>query len=493
MLSTLLRFVLALLLCTLPLTSQVPIDLSQAKEFKVVWKKPIGGRVFPIMYVPSVCSIEGFDVLCGSALERGRFTWKTRPKIDTNSLGGDLGIIPHLLDYDGVAPLEYVNHRGHILQCSGQDSYPFPFTPLDTVAGCSVNPEYSMDIDLDGHLDVVCDVGGGGYAARVVMGGPGAGKGCQRVFHIGRPPTTRHVRTLDAFFPSVRGGGLWHLLQWDKDTNAFYDVLTLWEVTIGRENGILTVRYEKVDSLIGHTTTVEGQSFGSSLGIADSASMRDWLLCYHLVPSQGNIAAVERFDLTDGRFVSTGEVVTGYTFITYFIENLGLSLGTSKHALALPSDYGYLFCYADNLAEPFARWITYQTGLQPVAGMVAINDQTGDGQPDLIVTGGGNNGMVALYTLDPAVGVFEDSLAGERLPCATLTGTELTVQLGLPVVIHAELVTTDGRSFPLLVPTPGQVGRNRYDLMSALESFPAGAYLVRVSMGAESTTLKVMR
>ncbi|MCO6465602.1 MAG: hypothetical protein J5I53_03210, partial [Bradyrhizobiaceae bacterium] len=137
------------------------------------------------------------------------------------------------------------------------------------------------------------------------------------------------------------------------------------------------------------------------------------------------------------------------------------------------------------------RW--KNSGLQPVAGMVAINDQTGDGQPDLIVTGGDNNGMVALYTLDPAVGVFEDSLAGERLPWATLTGTELTVQLGLPAVIHAELVTTDGRSFPLLAPTPGQVGRNHYDLMSALESFPAGAYLVRVSMGAESTTLKYIR
>lgn len=280
------------------------------------------------------------------------------------------------------------------------------------------------------------------------------------------------------------------MLQWDKDTNAFYDVLTLWEVTIGRENGILTARYEKVDSLVGHTSTIESYSFSGCLGIADSASMRDWLLCYHLVPSHGNIAAMERFDLTDGRFVSTGEVVTGALVGSHVNDLLGYTLGTEKPVFTLP---GGEFCYADNVAQPFARIRWKNSGLQPVAGMVAINDQTGDGQPDLIVTGGDNNGMVALYTLDPAVGVFEDSLAGERLPWATLTGTELTVQLGLPAVIHAELVTTDGRSFPLLVPTPGQVGRNRYDLMSALESFPAGAYLVRVSMGAESTTLKVMR
>ncbi|MCO6465292.1 MAG: hypothetical protein J5I53_01625, partial [Bradyrhizobiaceae bacterium] len=246
MLSTLLRFALALLLCTLPLTSQVPIDLSQAKEFKVVWKVPLGGSTVEPVYLTDYCGSVGEDMIILASTTR-LFSWKTNPVIDTARPEQTWpGLSAFAYDYDGIPPMEYINLAGETWQCTEGDSE-LGIAPIDTIDGncwhapfTNLNAEYSMDIDLDGHLDVVCDVGGGGYAARVVMGGPGAGKGCQRVFHIGRPPSTRHVRTLDAFFPSVRGGGLWHLLQWDKDTNAFYDVLTLWEVTIGRENGILT-------------------------------------------------------------------------------------------------------------------------------------------------------------------------------------------------------------------------------------------------------------
>ena len=70
------------------------------------------------------------------------------------------------IDYDGMPPLEYMNVNGRIERCD-QVGDPSKRTKIDTV-NCwtgSIDPEYSMDVDGDGYLDVVCDLLGGGELA----------------------------------------------------------------------------------------------------------------------------------------------------------------------------------------------------------------------------------------------------------------------------------------------------------------------------------------
>ena len=70
------------------------------------------------------------------------------------------------LDYDGVAPNEYMNINGRIDKCTSLN-IPFQRLAVDTVNCWTANiePEYSMDVDGDGYLDVVCDLLGGGELA----------------------------------------------------------------------------------------------------------------------------------------------------------------------------------------------------------------------------------------------------------------------------------------------------------------------------------------
>jgi len=455
----------------------VPIDFSQAVEMKVVWKMAMGGVVFPITYVPSVCSIDGLDVLTGSVVGKGRYTWRTRPTLDTASIDKTLGIKPHRIDYDGVPPLEYLNVSGHVLRCSGIPGSPFPFVAVDTVAGCAGDPERSADVDGDGYLDVITDIGGDGQTARVVMGGPQAGKGCERVFTIPKVYKDRTTSLTHDFYRSSTGP--WRLVQVERDEGGSAPTLVIYDVLITREAGKPKATFIQRDELtedVLHDPRV----------FVDTVARKDWLIVGRAVgdPLTG---IAERFDVTDGLLITTGEQVTGY--LIYEPKNLGYTLGTSKPVIAILG----LFCFADNIRQPFARIVPAQA-LGGFSEWTAINDQTGDGKPDILMSNWPSpNGEIQLLSLDSSVTNVEHVVNETRGASARLTGDVLEVTLDIPMSVSAQIVTLDGRTSPLLALMQGTVGMNRYDLSTALRRVASGAYHLRVRVGESFLTIPILR
>ncbi len=102
--------------------------------------------------------------------------------------------------------------------------------------------------------------------------------------------------------------------------------------------------------------------------------------------------------------------------------------------------------------------------------MTTINDQTGDGKPELVISGG--QGVILILTLDSAVTSVDDGMLLSDTATATLRGHLLEVRLYEPCMISAEL--------------------NRYDLSSVLSRQPRGAYLLRVRTGETFVTLSIV-
>ena len=478
-------FILGAILCTAAFSvrSQVPIDLSKAREFRVIWKVSLGGDIFPIHFVPDVCGYDGLSVLTGG-LVRGRFTWRTEPLIDTTNIDRTLGILPHPIDYDGVEPMEYVNTRGHILACRQGSDSPFPLTALDTVAGCAGTPQAVGDVDDDGYADVVCNIGGGGYTARVIRGGPNAGRGCQRTFHVPRVSNRDQFNSTEAFWRS--SSGEWRLLQYEKDSMALSPWLVLYEMRSTKTPEGMSFTFVKTDSLYGNGIHIGDMPIGDAAVVTDTATDTDWLLVMHRLNDGPRTWVLERFDATAGRFTPTGERVTGVDFYEPWIA--GYSLGTAKPVIMLGEGS---FCYADQLEKPFARLRVKGTGLQPVSGLVAINDQTGDGIPDLVISGG--QAMIAVYTLDSsAISSMEND--SQAVSAATrLDGMTLYLWTAVGGRLTIRLVTTDGQSYAVAAPDSVQPGEQRIDLASHLQALPIGVYLLHVQVGDNAHVLRYVR
>jgi hypothetical protein len=474
--------VVAFGLAVMPLQSQVPIDLSQAREFKLVWKQQLSGTMFPIQFVPSVCDVAGLDVLAGATLY-GRFTWRTNPRIDTLNIDQSLGIWPTLIDADGTPPLEYVNTRGHIMRCAGGDGGPFPLAAIDTVAGCAGEPQAMGDVDGDGIWDVITDIGGGGYTARVIRGGPQAGRGCQRILQIPKVMGADQFNTTKAFWRS--SSGTWRMLQDEKDAMALSPWLMLYEMRLDRTTEGTRITWIKTDSLYGNGNHINDIPIGDAAVVTDTATGKDWLMAMRRLNNGPRTWVLERFDATDGRFTPTGEQVTGVEF--YAPWNAGYSLGTSKPVIMLGEGS---FCYADNLRQPFARVRFKNSGLQPVSGFVAINDQTGDGLPELVISGG--QGVVAVYTLDSSATSVVSNDAAETSG-VRLVGTTLYLPASDGGSLTLRLVTTDGRSYPLTAPSTLPAGEQRIDLTTSLEALPTGAYLLHVQVADALYNVRFVR
>jgi hypothetical protein len=477
--------VVAFGLAVMPLQSQVPIDLSQAREFKLVWKQQLSGTMFPIQFVPSVCDVAGLDVLAGATLY-GRFTWRTNPRIDTVNIDQSLGIWPTLIDADGTPPLEYVNTRGHIMRCAGGDGGPFPLVAIDTVAGCAGEPQAIGDVDGDGIWDVITDIGGGGYTARVIRGGPQAGRGCQRILQIPKVMGADQFNTTKAFWRS--SSGTWRMLQDEKDAMALSPWLMLYEMRLEHLSEGTRITWVKTDSMYGNGNHINDIPVGDAAVVTDTTTGRDWLMIMRRLNNGPRTWVLERFDATDGRFTPTGEQVTGVEF--YAPWNAGYSLGTSRPVIMLGEGS---FCYADNLRQPFARVRFKNSGLQPVSGFVAINDQTGDGKPDLIASGGTTDGAVALYTLDSLTSTIGEQNSAKTLPIVELIQQTLITTVDRPMTASVSLATTDGRHFPIVTPWQTSTGTQRVDLGQYLGDLPRGVYFVRVTLDATVHTLQFVR
>ncbi len=478
-----------LALSSFPAWGQEPIDTSQTRTMTLVWKKELGGGASATSYLPSFGGRQGFDVLTtGITRGRGNQTWATRPKLDTSNLFNWLGInnAVHVrpLDYDGIPPLEYVNGLGVVWRCASTEQ-PLPLVPIDTITHptCAGTPQVSADVDGDGFLDVITDIGGDNKTCRIIMGGPQSGKGCARVFPIDKFGS-RNGRRTDAFFRSTTGK--WRVVQHERNDDDLSSWMVIYDMEIFRQDGRVQFRAVKRDSLHGPCTSLDDDPLGFSASVADTLAKKDWLIMYHRLSPTGPMV-LERFDITDGKFISV-EQVTGYPFGP-INSNFGYSLGTDR-----PVIFAGLFCYADNIRQPFARWRVIGSGLQGLAGMTAINDQTGDGKPDIVMTGGPvDNGVVALYTLDPAVSVDDEAVPPTVTSPARMMGDVLELSLVQPASVSAHIVGIEGREAVLLAPQQYPAGTSRIDLAPLLRTYPRGAYYLRVRMGDALHTINLIR
>jgi len=480
-----------LALSSLPAWGQEPIDTSQTRTLTLVWKNVFGGSMAAPMYFPNFCGKEGNDMLVVGSTKRGAF-WKSRPRLDTTvSLGAWPALNAKPIDYDGVPPLEYINHGGITFRCEGIGDVS-QMIPIDTIgpdcwggAHTLLNAAYSADVDGDGYRDVVCDLGGDNKTCRIVMGGPQSGKGCARVFPIDKFGN-RNDRGTDAFFRSVTGK--WRVVQHERSKDDLSSWMVIYDMDIFRQDGRVQFRAVKRDSLRGVGTSVDDDPLAFAAMAVDTIAKKDWLILFRRLGPSGP-AVFERFDITDGRFVSVEQVTTGGYGGMSTDGNLGYSLGTEKPVIRL----GNCFCYADNIRKPFARWKAPGIELSPLSGMTAINDQTGDGKPDLVMTGGDwQNGVMALYTLDPAVSIGDDPQPPKIAP-VRMMGDVLEVSLAMPAWVSVTIAGIEGRESSLLTPQEYPAGVNRMDLAPLLRSYPRGAYYLRVRVGDALHTINHIR
>ncbi len=474
--------------------AQVPIDLSKAREFQVIWKKAVSGRAGVPKVVISPCSVNGMSMLMVGS-PGGGFSCYTEPRIDTQRVVEGWGNAYIPIDYDGIPPLEYLNDNGKIDSCR---STVFPFQlerSVDTIACWGgqytfINFAFSADVDADGYQDLVCDIGGGGYTAQVIRGGPNAGKGCHRILTIPKPPGRNKRNSTKAFWKSA--SGVWRLLRNERDSNALSPWMMLYEVRIGRSFGAWRIDFVKTDSLYGDGMSLSDEPFGEAAVVVDTVARQDWLLMQRRIRVGNTVFPLERFDATNGRFTPTGEQVTGVEFYEPWVA--GYSLGTSQPVIAFhASGVGRVFCYANDIAHPFARWNPQGALSPPIPGMIAINDQTGDGRPDLVAASGSTNGGVALYTLDSAFVTHTPSDEATQPETCRMEESRLILDANSHEDVTIEIISSDGRVVETIAGLKVTPGTNRFDLSATLHHLARGVYVLRARSVSMMQTLRFIR
>ncbi len=394
------------------------------------------------------------------------------------------------IDYDGMPPFELMSDNGRIDRCGDFDGS-FHRVSIDTVNCWTRNilPNYSMDVDGDGYLDVVCDLLGGGVLAHVILGGPNAGKGCQRVAVIrGYPHNYKSEQC--SFFRS--SSGRWRFVQWERGQSDLSPRMFLYDVGLKRVGNAFETTFTPLDSLYGGSSSLDDDPFGVVEEVVDTVHKKDYLLMERIVNFSDRTWAVERFDITNGKFTSTGERVTGYQLGDN--DNLGHSLGTDIPIIGIGSSRGFCYCFADNITTPFARFIPTNTGIQPVAGFTVINDQTGDGKPDIVLSGGSpTDGRMMVITFDQSVGV-EDALTDQPASStARVVGDHVDIVLTTPETISIDVATVTGQQWTAVPPTHADTGTLHYDIATLLRNRPSGAYFLRVHIGTHVVSIPVTR
>ena len=482
-----------LLACSAAL-AQVPYDLSKAVEYKTVWQIDYPGTVFPLTYMKDFGGIPGYDIVYTEVQGYAASTWKTRPRIDTHNVNPWPATGRYAIDYDGIPPLKYVSGNSGKVYRIHTGENPFPLTVIDTVVGkdslgniayaCIGDPSFSADIDGDGYLDVLTT--GDGHVGRIIRGGPMAGKGCQRVFTI---DPYRPSANVDAYsYEFFRGShGQWTLVQEERAKYSSYGYLRIYRIGFIHEADSIRVTYALQGSLKGVGKSVDDNSFGGSLAVVDTAAGKDWLLLYHY-RTWGEPFMLERFDITDGQFNETGEKVLG-TSINWGSINFGYQLETDRPTVALSgTGVGELICYADDITHPIARVLS-----PSFASWAVINDQTGDGKPDILMSNWPSpSGAIRLMSGDTSLTSVTEQ-TGASGYSARLSGHELLVTLAAPCLVGADLVTLDGRLAGTLPARPAAAGVTRLPLASLLDGVAPGMYLLRVRLGEQMVTLSLLK
>lgn len=491
------RYVLILALITvtiLDLSGQVPIDLSQAKTFRMVQRFDLGGQISRIAFTKQFCGDEDLHVITSGVSGRGRVTWRTTPVLDTTSLFDWLGINAPTrlaaLSYDAYEPAEYLNSQGVVWRCSQGES-PFPLMPIDTIANdvCSASPAFSADVDGDGFLDVITEIGRNGVTTRVILGGPAAGKGCERVLVVPVVEAANKYNQPKAFYKSATGE--WRLIQQERDSVDRAPRLQMYRVDFTRTSAKPDVAFTPLGMYRGEDVSQIDEPFGDIGVVPDSLKGTDHMLFRHRIGPPGSQWALERFDVTSGSFNNSKEVVIGYEFATDLYVDFQYDLGTPKPVVKLTSYYGPLFCFIDNITRPITKWDPTGSGTQPVTGYSAVNDQTGDGIPDLVVVGGSLNGTMVVLTLDStSTSVHPD----ETVPVpytVRLMGSVLEVTTAVDGSMAISIVSNDGRIVRTTPASSVVAGSTRVDIEPLTRHLASGRYFLSVSIDGVVQTIAI--
>ncbi|RPI67347.1 MAG: hypothetical protein EHM43_08615 [Ignavibacteriae bacterium] len=452
----------------------------------------LGGQISRITYTTQFCGAPDLNVITTGVSGRGRVTWPTTPTLDTVSLFDWFGINAptrlQAIDYDGIEPLEYVNSQGVIWRCSQGES-PFPLMPIDTVANdvCSNAPVSSADVDGDGYRDVITEIGRNGVTTRLILGGPSAGKGCERTLVVPVVKTANKYNQTKAFYKSVAGE--WRLIQQERDSSDRAPRLQVYRVNFTRTSGKPDVAFTPLGMYRGEDVSQIDEPYGDIGVVPDSLNGRDHMLFRHRIGPPGSTWALERFDVTEGSFVSTQEVVVGYEFATDLYVDFQYNLGTSKPIVKLTSYFGPLFCLIDDIAHPFAKWDPTGSGTSPVIGYTSVNDQTGDGIPDVVVVGGSLNSSMVVLTLDTANTSERESDAPLDLYAVRLVGSQLEVSTPVECWMTISIVSIDGRVMRTNQAAFLAPGITNVDIEPHIRPLASGQYFLSVTINGSTRLL----
>jgi hypothetical protein len=233
-------------------------------------------------------------------------------------------------------------------------------------------------------------------------------------------------------------------------------------------------------------------SFSTAVIVQDTILNKDFMvLKYKPLYTQW---VTERFDVTDGQFVASGDRVAGLEMLsTTDMPSLGHSLGTPYPVFhSSTATDGQLYFSVYDLVHAIAYWRAGGSGVQPVAGRAIINDQTGDGLPDMVISGGDPAGLI-LLTLDTSIVSVDEQEQPQTDFRAHMSGMTLTVQTTQPCSITIDVASVDGRTLYTSPATAIETGEYRQDLTPVLQPLPTGAYFVRVRCGVQMATIPLQR
>jgi hypothetical protein len=477
----------------------VPLDLSNAKEFRLVWKKEYNTNASVSGVLWNLCNSDTSYVLAGTSTQG--FRWKLSPKLDTSykfSPEQWASISPprYRLDFSDKNVPTYIGKSGFVYGCSPTPSGR-PLVVLDTVPvnGSSTFEPLSGDVDGDGYIDVVFD-----HCRYVVFGGPDAGRGAERTVWV---PTASSRDTIgeSSTYISSRGGGRRVFQEWSGGAWSTDRWIKLYAMDVVRDSGgRRRVELRVLDSL--H----QQGGLRGILTVADTVEKRDYVLIGRVgvagVTYEGIF--VESFDVTDGTFRPTGQRVAA-DISQYSSDLTHWSLKPGRACVLLfKYGIGRVLFDVTEITKPLAVLRTTESGkaiknsIGNYGRPVFIPDQYGDGLGEMFLCGGGSHdgGVIALFSTDSSA---TTSVANEEpTPSAAagpvrLVGTTLEVEAIAGGPCAAWVVLSDGRQFPIAHIRMVAEGTNRFDVGPTLAAQASGPLWVRVMVDGRAHVVGVIQ
>jgi len=491
---------MALCISSVSLLAQVPFDTSGAPTLREIkrWDFPaeVGIRS-GLSNIESMCGSNGNDVIVTRRTDFATSTYSQTAPFDTTSVynwpNGNQTRLLFPIDFDGVAPLEYMNQVGEIFRCSGGL---YPDIQIDSIPCLPVpfssSTNYRCDVDDNGLEDIVVYPSDASVDyAEVVLSGIEFGRGCNRVMSLPRKLGSNglmHTSTWVRFYRDY-DGQLRMLIDRRIGDGDFQGVY-LYQVAITQVGSEWSVQYTVTDSIV----VVQDQElplYAQYLEciVRDAKNkhhyaVNQWTRGYRFGKDVLNEPVVSVYIIDAGRFVETEAVVgvlgnfkahdnafdSSNAIVTYYSEG----------------DVYYYMSRITDLAKPIGRmpWLItapYQT---------FINDQNGDMREDFLIATDHVPGQLRLYDMSTVSTTVDINV--DQSDWVTLNGEQLHLRLQLSHSFTCRVSDVLGRvmlSFATVVESSPQM----LDIRQRLASIPKGQYFLSVTSDTLQRTFTIIR